>query len=339
MGPLFRTLFVVQALVLAQTACRADDFYRGRTVTFSTFATPGGSYDTYLRLLTQFMGKYIPGNPSFVVLNQPGAGGLVAANYAGKSAPQDGTFATLMGVGLIIQGALGAPNLRTPLQDFNWIGNFTKDNNIVVTSATSSAKTLADAKAREVTLGSLGAGSIDAQLPTLYNQLLGTRFKLIYGYEGTPQVMTAMERGEVEGQSNIWPTFKAIMPNGGALTLHVLLQIGPAKDPELPNVPLLTDLVKGDPAKEAIARFMTLATMISRPLVAPPNVPADRVESLRRAFDATLRDSDFLAAAKKAGFNINPMTGEEVQKAITEVMSSPPEVIAAAKKMLETQPN
>jgi tripartite-type tricarboxylate transporter receptor subunit TctC len=237
MGPLVRILIVVQALVLAQASCRADDFYRGRTITFSTFATPGGSYDTYLRMLTQYMPKYIPGSPTMVVLNQPGAGGLVAANYTGKSAPQDGTFATLMGVGLIIQGALGEPALRTPLQDFNWIGNFTKDNNIVVTSETSSAKTLEDAKTREVTLGSLGAGSIDAQLPALYNQLLGTRFKLIYGYEGTPQVLTAMERGEVEGQSNIWPTFKAVMPNGGAQRLHVLLQIGLTKDRELANVP------------------------------------------------------------------------------------------------------
>jgi tripartite-type tricarboxylate transporter receptor subunit TctC len=339
MSLLVRVLFFLPALILAQTSCRADDFYKGRTITFSTFATPGGSYDTYLRLLTQYIGKYIPGDPAMVVLNQPGAGGLVAANYAGKSAPQDGTFATLMGVGVIIQGALSAPNLRTPLQDFNWLGNFTKDNNIVVTSETSSAKTLEDAKAREVTLGSLGAGSIDAQLPALYNQLLGTKFKIIYGYEGTPQVLTAMERGEVEGQSNIWPTFKAVMPNGGAQRLHVLLQIGLTKDPELPNVPLLTDLVKGDSGKEAITRFMTLAAMISRPLAAPPNVPADRVQSLRRAFDVTLKDPDFLAQARKAGFNINPMTGEEVQKAIQELMSSPKETIAAAKRMLEKQPN
>ncbi|HWG04108.1 MAG TPA: hypothetical protein VG271_03755, partial [Beijerinckiaceae bacterium] len=285
MGSLVRILIVAQTLMLAQIPCRADDFYKGRTITFSTFTTPGGSYDTYLRLLTHYIGKYIPGNPSAVVLNQPGAGGLVAANYAGKSAPQDGTFATLMGVGLIVQGALGEPNLRVPLGDFNWIGNFTKDNNIIVTSETSTAKTLEDAEAREVTLGSLGAGSIDAQLPMVYNQLLGTKFKLIYGYEGTPQVLAAMERGEVEGQSNIWPTFKAVMPNGGARRLHVLLQIGLSKDLELSNVPLLIDLVKGDAAKEQIARFMTLATMISRPLTAPPNVPADRVQILRRAFD------------------------------------------------------
>jgi tripartite-type tricarboxylate transporter receptor subunit TctC len=338
MGLIARITVALSALLLAPASGRADDFYKGRTITFSTFATPGGSYDTYLRLLTQYIGKYIPGTPTMVVLNQPGAGGLVAANYAGKSAPQDGTFMTLMGVGLIIQGALGEPALRTPLQEFNWIGNFTKDNNIVVTSETSSAKTLDDAKARQVTLGSLGAGSIDAQLPSLYNQLLGTKFKLIYGYEGTPQVLTAMERGEVEGQSNIWPTFKAVMPDGGANRLHVLLQIGLAKDPELEHVPLVTDLVKGDPAKEAIARFMTLAATVSRPLAAPPNVPADRVDLLRRAFDATLKDPDFLAQAKRAGFNINPMTGAEVQKAIAEVMSSPKETIAAAKQMLALEP-
>lgn len=338
MHPLIRILTMVHALVLTQAFCWADDFYRDRTITFSTFATPGGSYDTYLRLLTQYIGKYIPGNPTMVVLNQPGAGGLVAANYAGKSAPQDGTFVTLMGVGLIIQGALGEPALRTPLQDFNWIGNFTKDNNVIVTSETSSAKTLADAEAREVTLGSLGAGSIDAQLPELYNQLLGTRFKIIYGYEGTQQVLTAMERGEVEGQSNIWPTFKAVMPNGAAQRLHVLLQIGLTKDPELANVPLVSELVQGDAAKQSIARFMTFAAMISRPLAAPPNVPPDRVQILRRAFNATLEDADFRAQAKKAGFNINPMSGEDVQTAVEEVMSSPKETIAAARQMLETQP-
>jgi tripartite-type tricarboxylate transporter receptor subunit TctC len=329
-------LLLASSLLLGAQA-KADDFYGGRMITLSTFASPGGSYDTYLRLLSQTMAKHIPGRPSIIVINQPGAGGFVAANHAGNAAPKDGTFATLMSVGVVVQGALGSPALRTPLQNFRWIGNFTKNNNIIVTSERSSARNIQDAIAREVTLGSLGAGSIDAQLPILCNQLLGAKFKIIFGYDGTPQILVAMERGEVEGQSNIWPTLKSVIPNQGALRLHVLIQIGLTKETDLPNPPLLIDLVKGDAGKERIARFMTLGTMISRPLAVPPDTPADRVEILRRAFDATVKDAEFVAQARKAGLNINPMSGEEVQSATNELISSPKETLDAVRSILALQ--
>jgi tripartite-type tricarboxylate transporter receptor subunit TctC len=335
-----RLLLAASMLLGVQQPSKAEkeNFYTGRMITLSTFASPGGSYDTYLRLLSQTMGKYILGHPSIIVVNQPGAGGFTAANYAGNAAPKDGTFATLMSIGVVVQGALGNSALRTPLQNFNWLGNFTKNNNVIVTSEQSAAATIEDATAREVTLGSLGAGSIDAQLPSLCNQLLGTKFKVIYGYDGTPQILVAMERGEVEGQSNIWPTLKAAIPNEGARRLHVLIQTGVTKERDLPHTPLLTDLVKGDPDKEKMAEFMTLATMISRPLAAPPGVPNERIGVLRQAFDATINDPEFLAQAGKAGFNISPMSGEEVQSAINELISSPKATLDALKGIFAFQP-
>src|SRR5262249_49761541 len=148
----------------------------------------------------------------------------------------------------------------------------------------SKVKTLDDAKRQDVTLGSLGSGSIDAQLPTVYNALLGTRFKVIFGYAGTPQVMLAMERGEVEGKENTWASFKATLGTERARSLNVLVQNATRPDPELPSVPLLVDLVKGNTHKEAVARLLSMALEISKPLAAPPAVPADRVQVLRNAF-------------------------------------------------------
>src|SRR5262245_55950910 len=158
----------------------AQDFYAGKTVTISTFTAPGGAYDAYIRLLTRHMGKHIPGRPTMIAMNQPGAGGILNVNYAGKVAPQDGTFLTLVGVGLLTQEVIGAASLQVSLRSFKWIGNVSKDNNIVATWPTSKAKTIEDARKHDVTIGSLGAGSIDAQLPAAYNTLLGTRFKVIF---------------------------------------------------------------------------------------------------------------------------------------------------------------
>jgi tripartite-type tricarboxylate transporter receptor subunit TctC len=330
-------LLAALPLLGAPDPSQAQDFYAGRTITLSTFASPGGSYDTYLRLLSQAMGKHIPGHPTIIVVNQPGAGGFVAANFAGAAAPKDGTFATLMSIGVVIQGALGNPALRTPLQNFAWLGNFAKNNNIIVTSQQSPAKTIADAAAREVTLGSLGAGSIDAQMPSLCNRLLGTRFKVIYGYDGTSQILLAMERGEVDGQSNIWPSLKSALANDSARRLHVLIQIGLTKEPDVPDAPLLLDLVKADAVKERIARFVSVVAMMSRPLAAPPGVPADRIDILRRAFDATVADPEFLGAAQKAGLTINPMRGEDVQSAVDTLIASPQETLETVRAVLSSQ--
>src|SRR5581483_6958296 len=305
-----------------------QDFFAGKTITISTFTPPGGSYDTYARLLARHIGRFIPGHPTVIVSNQPGAGGLVALNYAGKIAPRDGTFLTLVGVGMLLQEATGGQGMQVSLRDFHWIGNFSKVNNAIVTEKTSRTKTILDAMKQDVLLGSVGIGSIDAQLPAAFNALLDTHFKVVFGYKGSKEILLAMERGEVEGKLNGWSAFKSEMPPERLARLNVLLQVGLAPDPDLPNVPLFSDLLKADAQKAAVAKFLSLSMAISRPLAATPDVPKDRVEILRRAFDAALKSPELLAEAKKSGFDINPMTGEEVQNGIERILNAPKDVIA-----------
>jgi tripartite-type tricarboxylate transporter receptor subunit TctC len=312
----------------------AEQFFSGKTITISTFTAPGGAYDAYIRLLARHMGKHIPGRPNLIATNQPGAGGILNLNHAGKVAPQDGTYLTLVGVGLLTQEVIGATRLQVSLRSFKWIGNVNKDNNVVATWPTSQAKTIADARKQDVALGSLGAGSIDAQLPSAYNAMLGSRFKVIFGYSGTPQVMLAMERGEVEGKENTWASFKTTLGMKRAAALNVLIQNATSPDPELANVPLLIDLVKGDPKKEAIARLLSVTLELSKPLAAPPGVPDDRIQILRRAFMATARDPEFLADAQNAGFPIEAMPGADLQLAVEQILTAPRDVVEATRAAL-----
>lgn len=338
---MLRVLVLVLALItngsLSNRSAIAQDIFAGKTITISTFAAPGGAYDAYIRLLGRHMGRHIPGRPAFVAVNQPGAGGILNVNYVGKVAPQDGTYLTLVGVGLLAQEVIGATKLQVSLRTFKWIGNVSKDNNVVATWPTSKTRTIEDATRHDVTLGSLGAGSIDAQLPAAYNALLGTRFKVISGYAGTPQVMLAMERGEVEGKENTWANFKTTLGAARARAFNVLLQNATRADPDLQSVPLLSDLVKGNAQKEAIARLLSMTLELSKPLAAPPGVPDDRVQLLRSAFADTVRDPDFLTDAQKTGFPIEAMPGAELQAAIEQILTAPPDVAAATRAMLEAE--
>jgi tripartite-type tricarboxylate transporter receptor subunit TctC len=337
------TLPVVTAL-LAMTlprAALAEDFFAGKTISLSTHSTPGAGYDTYLRLLSRHMGNYIPGRPSFVVINQPGAGGLLALNHAAKGAPQDGTFLTLVSQGLLVIEATGGKGLQTSLGQFKWLGNLSQSNNVTVTWVTSNVKTLQDAMTREVVVGATGAGSATVVGPTLYNSLLGTRFKVIQGYSGSGQINLAMQRGELDGHANsTWTSMQTMLHDElRDHQVNVLIQTGLRKEADLPDVPLLSDLVRGDPKKEAIAKFLSLAGSIARPLAAPPGVPDERVEILRRAFDATMRDPGFLADAHTQRSEVDPMTGEETQSAIAAILVTPKSVIADVQAALGGAPN
>jgi tripartite-type tricarboxylate transporter receptor subunit TctC len=327
------------AALVACIACapaHAEDFYAGKTITITTHTGPGGGYDTLLRLITRHLGRHIPGAPNFIASNMPGAGGLTAFNHAARIAAQDGTFLTLVGQGLVVHEPTGQPGLQASLGAMNWIGNASQSPNVTVVWRTAPVKTIDDARKREVLVGSTGSGSPDAQMPRVYNALLGTRFKVVTGYTGGAQINLAMERGEVEGRgTNTWPSYKATFPD--AVREHKLvplIQIGLKRDPDLPNVPLLTDLVAGEPQREAVARFLSLTTAISRPLAAPPHVPQDRVTLLRRAFDATMRDEAFLAEAERLKIDIDPMTGEDTEAAIRQILATPPDVITRTQEAL-----
>ncbi len=324
-------------LFLAPFEARAQDAYAGKTLTLSTHTGPGGGYDTLIRLYSRHVARHLPGKPSVVVVNQPGAGGLTAFNHAGKVAPQDGTFITLVGQGLMVHEPTGQPGMQLSLAAFKWLGNFSQAPNVTVVWSSSKARTLDDARRMEVVLGSTGAGSPDAQIPTVYNALLGTKFKVVFGYEGGGALNLAMERGEIEGRgTNTWGSYKATLPGPMAAgKLVPLIQIGLKKDRDLPDAPLFLDVVKGDAEREAVARFLSLTTAVSRPLAAPPGAPEDRVALLRRAFDATMKDAEFLAEAERLSVDIDPMTGAEVQEAVRQILATPKDVIARTQAALE----
>jgi tripartite-type tricarboxylate transporter receptor subunit TctC len=307
----------------------AEDFYAGKTISMSTHTSPGGGYDTYLRLLARHLPRHIPGRPATLVVNMPGAGGLLAFNHAGRVAPRDGTLLTLVSQGLLVHEATGQPGMLVSLRDFSWIGNLSQSNIVTVTWHSSGVAAIDDAKARDVTVGSTGIGSISVQVPNLLNALFGTRFKIIYGYKGGAEMNLAMARGELHGRgANTWASYKASSPaEVRDRRFNVLVQIGLRKDPDLLHAPLLNDMVAGDPVHEPVARFMSLSLTVTRPLAAPPGVPEDRVRILRRAFDATMKDAAFLAEAEKLGSEIDPMGGEEVQQAVRQIMATPKDVI------------
>jgi tripartite-type tricarboxylate transporter receptor subunit TctC len=333
--PMISAVLTVAALGQA-TPSSAEDFYAGKTVSMSTHTAPGGGYDTYLRLLARHLSRHIPGRPTLMVVNLPGAGGLLAFNHAGRVAPQDGTFLTLVSQGLLVHEATGQPGMQVSLRDFQWIGNLSQSNIVTVTWHATGIAAIDDAKIRDVTVGSTGAGSISVQVPNLLNALFGTRFKIIYGYKGGAEMNLAMARGELHGRgANTWASYKASSPaEVRNHRFNVLMQIGSRKDPDLPQTPLLNDMVAGDAAYEPIARFMSLALTITRPLAAPPGVPEERVHILRRAFDATMKDAAFLAEAEKLGSEIDPMGGEEVQQAVMQVMATPRDVVERTQAII-----
>jgi len=303
----------------------AADFYAGKTITMSSQTAPGNSYDLYVRLLSRHFGRHIPGNPSFIVVNMPGAGGLRAFNHAGLVAPQDGTFLTIVSQALLIFEATGQRGLQVSLGRFHWLGSFHQSNNVTVTWHTSKVRTLKDAIAREVTMGATGSGGGSTVGPAIYNAVLGTKFKMVSGYPGGAEIDLAMQRGEVEGRgNNTWAGYKATFQSAiKAGHLNVLIQTGLRKEPDLPDVPLFLDLVRGDAAREPIAAFMSEAVAIARPFAAPPGVPKERVELLRRAWDATMKDPAFLADAAKLNAEIDPLNGQQVQGIVERVLATP----------------
>jgi tripartite-type tricarboxylate transporter receptor subunit TctC len=317
-------------------AVQADEFFAGKSITLTTHSEAGGGYDSYLRLLAAHMGRHLPGSPAFTVVNQPGGGGLVAVNHALTAAPRDGTLLTIVSQSVPMVAATGGAGLKGPFGELQWIGSFTRANNVTVTWETSKVASIADAKTRDVTMGATSAGTSSEMGPILYNALLGTRFKIMVGYAGAEAINAAMERGEVDGRANsTWASIKLTLLDAfRAGKVNVLIQTGLRKEKELPDVPLLSELVRGDPRKEAMARFMSLSVTPARPLAAPPGVPAERVALLRGAFDATLRDPAFLADARKRGADIDPMTGTETQEVVAAFLATPKPVLDDLKTAL-----
>jgi hypothetical protein len=313
------------------------DFYKGKQMQFIIRTPPGGDYDSYSRLLARHMGRHIPGSPSISPINMPGGGGIIAANHVGQVAPKDGTVLTMVSQGLPIDQALQLnPSLRVDMRNFNWVGNLVNANQLLVVWHTSGVKTLAQAKTTETLIGSTGAGSVSVQLPAFYNNVLGTKFKIILGYQGGQEVDLAMERGEVDGRgTNTYTGYQTSKPQYLSNKLIIpLIQVGLEREPELPDTPLLLD----QPVKtedRPLLEFMSKAITVGRPVATTPGVPADRVAALRKAFMDTLQDPEFIAEAKQQNAEVRPMTGQVLEATIRELIEAPQSVRDRVKIALQ----
>jgi tripartite-type tricarboxylate transporter receptor subunit TctC len=301
------------------------DFYRGKQMKFIIRSEPGGCYDLYSRLIGAHIVRHIPGNPTIVPQNMPGAGGLQAANYVGDLAPRDGTVLTMVSQALPMDQSLGfTPQFKADLSKFGWIGNLGDSNLLTYVWHTSPTKTMNDAKTHETTLGGSGAGSVTTWLPLVFNNVLGTKFKVINGYKGANDVRLAMERGEVEGYAaNPWNSLLSANPElVKDRKLTFLVQIGMAKEKDLQDVPLLPDLASND-EQRAILDFISKAFAVGRPIATTPGVPPERLAALRKAFNDTVVDPVFIEAAAKIGAEIKPVYGDELQSLMDDIMNAP----------------
>jgi tripartite-type tricarboxylate transporter receptor subunit TctC len=313
--------------IIPAPAQTPEQFYAGKTIDFVIGYPPGGSNDTLGRVVARHLGKHIPGNPTLVPKNQPGAGSFLAVNTVFNVSPKDGTVIGIGAPTIALDEKLGTQGVRFKTAELNWIGRLDSLVNIVFMWKTSPVKTFADAQKTQATLSGTGVGSTVSIYPTVMNNVLGTKFKLIMGYKGSSDAMLAVERGEVEGHSTSWTALKVAHPDWlreGSVT--ILAQFALKRHADLPDIPTAVDLARND-EERAILRAVMNATEVGTAFFTTPGVPADRLTTLRRAFDATLADPELLADAQKINVGVSPMAGEELQTLVAEVSKLPPALL------------
>jgi len=311
----------------------AADFYKGKTINLVTGFSAGGNYDLYARLLAEFIGKHIPGQPQVIVQNRPGAGSLNAAAYVIVVQPNDGLNIGLTANALPLDQLLEGKDAKVDMKKVRWLGNLVELTSAVTVWHTSPVKTLEDLKKREVVFGSTGPSGETYVVPIVLNDLLGTKIKMVTGYPGINEVMLGVERGEIDGRSGSWSNVQQRPDWISEKKIVPLLQIGVRKHPDLAKLPLLTDVVQGERNKK-IAELISAVVAISRAPYLPPNTPEDRVKALRDAFDATMKDPAFIKAAADRNMELSPSSGEEVEKQMNRVLDVSPEVADHLRKLL-----
>jgi tripartite-type tricarboxylate transporter receptor subunit TctC len=326
------------ALILAgvSTAASADpvaDFYRGKAITILIGVGAGGEYDLQARLVAKYLGRYIPGNPTLVAQNMTGASGLKMINYLATVAPHDGTYMGMIQNGLPALQAVGLDGVQFDAAKFNWLGAMAPVVETIAVWHTAGVTTVEGAREKEIVAGSTARGSITYTFPQMMNELFGTRFKLVTGYTGGNEINLAMERGEVEARDNTWSSWKATRPDW--LRDHkiaIIAQSSP-RAPDL-DAPLVSDLARDDEQRRMVDLVFS-GCALGRPLTITPDVPADRVAALRAAFDETVKDPEFLAEAKAANLDVDPIHGGDMQKIISRILDVPPDLAAKAKHLLD----
>ena len=327
------------ALVIPLTLCfpalsRADDdFYKGKSINFIIGTAPGGGYDAYSRLIARHIGKHLPAQPSVVPQNMPGAAGIRAANYLYNVAPRDGTVIGMLDQAVYLDQILGTAGLHVDAIKLNWIGRILSNSAVLYARQGAAVKKIEDAFTHELIVSTSGAAS---RLNwTVLNNLVGTKFKIIPGYQGSNDSRMALVRGEVDALSQPWPVLKV---EGEQLLrdkqINLLLQTGADKHPELTHVPRMIDLAKNEDDRVLLALFSS-PSMIGRSVTGPPGIPADRVQALRQAFMAAIGDPALLDEVKRLKFELDSQDGEALQANIAGTSAVSPDLIERARRVAE----
>lgn len=323
------------AAALAPVAAYAQgDLYRGKTIRIVVGSGVGGGYDIYARLLARYLEKTLPGKPSIITQNMEGAASLTATNWAYKIAPKDGTVILATANALLLEPLYGNKAAEFDTTKFDWIGSIGKQQQVCVTWIDSPAKTIADVQAKEFTVSATGATGGPAIWPRVLNAMIGTKFKVIGGYT-TGDSRLAVERREVDGICGLaWSTLKTSDPRWiKENRINVLIQMGTAPQPDLPKVPLLYDMVKNDEDK-AVLRLIFVPDEMGRPYAMPPGTPAPYVTAVRAAFDQIMKDPEFLAETAARGLEVDPVSGVEMQRMLSEAFAAPKERIDRASAFI-----
>ena len=316
------------------SADAVSDFYKGKTVKLVFGFGVGGTYGKYSLMLGEFLSKHLPGNPNVVTQSMPGAGGLKAANYAYNVMPKDGTGLYMPVDSLIISQLLRPNKVKFKSDGFTWLGTVIQSNATIVVRSDTGVRSLKDLKTTPVIMASSGKGSQTFLMPQLLNALYGAKFKIVTGYRGSRKMQLSMEQGETQGISLTWLAWKSnrpdwLKPDGFA---RAIVQIGYTKEPDL-DAPMFSDVVKS-PEDKQIVNFMASMSPIGRGLAVPPGVSKEKISALRWAFDKTVSDPAFIAAAKKRRLKVNPLSGERIQSIVKQSLQASPDVVKRAQQLI-----
>lgn len=328
-----RSLVLVFLLCWANATAAAplEQFFARRTISIIIGYTAGGSYDLYGRMVARHLGKHIPGQPAVIAQNMPGAGSLKAANYLYELAPKDGTALGMIVESAALEQALANPGVQYDASKFTYLGRVATSNNIFMQWHTAKVQSLEEAKRTESSLAGTGPGSIAETVPRLLNALIGTKFRLVSGYPASSEAMLAMERGEVDGASSSWAAVKVgkqewLREN----KIRIILQTTPERVAELPQTPSLGEVGHTPEDKQLFALYAS-GSAIGRSLLAPPGIPAERALTLREAFQAMVEDPDFVADIRRLNVDLDPLSGERLQRLVDRTLNVPPAVRERAK--------
>lgn len=334
-GSLVAGAITAALVVMPAAADPVADFYKGKTVRVTVGFGAGGGYDLYARFLAEFMGRHIPGNPNMVVENMPGAGSVRATNHIYAVAPKDGTMIGATNQNMPMYQLLSGPGVQFDAARFNWLGSMAYSNGTVYTWRASGINSIEDAKKQEVVLGGSGTTSDSHIFPTMMNYLVGTKFKVIHGYQGSKDIHLALERNELMGRGgNSWASLTSSNQQWlDEKKITLLVQIGFEKEREIPEVPLLIDLAKTEKDKQVVT-VITLPTALGYAHFMAPGVPADRVAALRKAYAETMADPQFLEVGKKRNMVIRPQSGAQIEALVKKAAATPKPVLEETAAIL-----